>query len=334
MKDSSDIRKRNTNKIRRLLWKGGAYTKQRIAVETGLSVATCNTLLNNLAQRGEVVGEKKRLNEVGPGSVLYQINEAYEYFLCIYPEQLKGKKLLTLLLLSVTGRVLEQIQKEYTYLDYASISEEVECLCQSYRNLSFIAVGIPGIAEKGIIRHCDIEELEDTAIVKNLEQQFQIAVHLENDMHFKAYGYYKKCGDSEGIITLANFPAHVLPGTASVHAGMILKGKNQFAGMVGFLPYGMERSKELLLLEKETCRPLVSQAIASVIAMINPGTIVFTGDMLEEGSLEWIREDCLLVIPEEYMPEFIYRDSLDDYYIEGMYQKILDRKESEESFLW
>ena len=97
---------------------------------------------------------------------------------------------------------------------------------KQHNNISQIIVGTPSIAENGIIRHCDIAELENVEIVCQLEKQFHIPVYLENDMHFKAYGYYSKCGKADEIITLANFPAHILPGTASVHAGMILKGKN------------------------------------------------------------------------------------------------------------
>ena len=78
MKDSADIRKLNKNKIQQLLWQGGSYTKQQIAGILGLSVATCNTLLNDMVVQGVVIGEKKRLQEVGPSTMSYQINEAYE----------------------------------------------------------------------------------------------------------------------------------------------------------------------------------------------------------------------------------------------------------------
>lgn len=74
-------------------------------------------------------------------------------------------------------------------------------------------------------------------LVQLLEQRFGLPVHMENDIHYKAYGYYKKEGREDDIVTLCFFPANVLPGTASVYHGTVLKGNNQFAGMVGFLPY-------------------------------------------------------------------------------------------------
>ena len=326
MKDSADIRKINKHKIQKILWKGGQYTKQQLSVQTGLSIATCNTLLNEMEQSNEVIGEKKRLQDVGRESVCYQINEQFESFLCIYFELLNGERTLTLHLLSAIGNIIEKIEKKCEIIDYSVIDNEIECVLKQHNNISQIIVGTPSIAENGIIRHCDIAELENVEIVCQLEKQFHIPVYLENDMHFKAYGYYSKCGKADEIITLANFPAHILPGTASVHAGMILKGKNQFAGMVGFLPYGIEREKELELLKKDTCRPFVSKAITSIIAIVNPGIVVLTGDLLCQESLGWIRKDCLQYIPDEYMPTFIYEDDLNAFYLEGMYQKALDLK--------
>ncbi len=326
MKDSADIRKINKHKIQEILWKGGQYTKQQLSMKTGLSIATCNTLLNEMEQSKEVIGEKRRLQNVGRESVCYQINEDFENFLCIYFELLDGEKYLALHLLSPVGNIIEKIEIKCDIIDYRVIACETESMRNRYKNISQIIIGTPSIAENGVIQHCDIPELENIEIVQRMEQKFRIPVYLENDMHLKAYGYYSKCGRTDEIITLANFPSHVLPGTASIHAGMILKGKNQFAGMVGFLPYGIDREKELELLEKNTCRPFVSKALTAIIAIVNPGIIVLTGDLLCEESLAWIKEDCLQYIPDKYMPAFIYENNLNAFYLEGMYQKALDLK--------
>jgi len=52
MIDSADVRKLNKNKIRKIMWKGGVWTKQTVADVTGLSVATCNTLIERTRKRG------------------------------------------------------------------------------------------------------------------------------------------------------------------------------------------------------------------------------------------------------------------------------------------
>ena len=83
MIDSSDVRKININRIRTLMWRGGEFTKLSVAKATGFSVATSNTLLNELANTGEIIGEKRHLNGVGRGSIVYRINEQFESILCL-----------------------------------------------------------------------------------------------------------------------------------------------------------------------------------------------------------------------------------------------------------
>lgn len=326
MKDSADIRKINKYKIKEILWQGGQYTKQQLALKTGLSVATCNTLLNEMEQDGEVTGEKKRVQDVGRESICYQINGGYESILCLYFELLQGVQTLYLHLLSAAGQPIKQVKKSFPAITYDVIEDAIADVLAECHNVSQIMVGTPSIAENGIIRHCDIAELENVPLVQKLAQRFHLPVHMENDMHFKAYGYYCKYGSPEEIISIVNYPAHVLPGTVSIHSGRIIQGKNQFAGMVGFLPYGIDRAEQLILLAKKSCRPLVSKAVTSIITIINPGIIVLTGDLLDANSFTWLQEDCLKYIPAEYMPKFVYEEDLYSYYLTGMYRKALDLK--------
>lgn len=326
MLDSADVRKLNRDKIRRVMWQEGEYTKQNIAARTGLSVATCNTLLNEMERSGEVIGEKRRLNNVGRSTIVYHMNEEYESILCIHFDALYGRKYLCRMILSPSGKILEKTEEFFEPLDYKVLKKSISNAIELFRNISEIMVGTPSIAEHGIIRHCDIPELEDEPLVKKLEDEFHIPVSMENDMHFKVYGYYRKEKPGDAVVTLANFPAHVLPGTATVYKGTVIKGKNDFAGMVGFLPYGISLQEQLGQLEASTCLPLVARAASSIIAILNPGRIVFTGDLLNEEMVERIKKECLQSIPEEYMPDFSFVQDMEDYYIEGMYQRALDLK--------
>ncbi len=289
-------------------------------------MATCNTLLNDMEQCGEVIGEKRKVQEVGRKTAFYQINESHESILCITFEKIKGIKILNSWLLSALGNVLEQKTAAWDILDYSVIEKCITEITGRYDNISQIMIGTPSIAEFGIIRHCDIEELENEQIVEKLNREFHLPVCLENDMHFKVYGYYKKSESGNEIITLANFPSHILPGTATVHAGTIIKGKNQFAGMVGFLPFGMKREEITAMLKIPEGLPLIEKSVVSIIAMMNPNRIVFTGDLLNEEIMKIIEKACLDFIPEEYMPDFVLEENLNTYYLEGMYRKALDLK--------
>lgn len=326
MNDTAGVRKSNTHAIRKILWSGNACTKQSAARMTGLSVATCNTILNDLAAAGEVTGIKERLQEVGRSTTVFRINDAYEQVLCLEYRLIQGERSLSYAVCSMAGAVMEQKRIRLATVKYAAIAKIVRELVARFPGISVISVGTPSIAQHGIVRHCDIPELEGEPIVEKLGAQFGRPVILENDMLFKAYGYYKKeCGDRD-IVTLVNFPANILPGTATILAGHIVKGVNGFAGMTGFLPHGVDRAEEIRLLTPERYLPFALRSVTAIIVMLNPGEIVLSGDLLNERELKKIDAGCRETIPAEYMPKFRHVADFDGYFLEGMFQLALDRK--------
>ena len=327
MKDTADIRKVNKNKIRRILWQGGEYTKQNIAIKTSLSVATCNTLLNEMEKSGELCGTKQQLQGVGRSTVVYRINEYYKSILCVRVEVVKKKKTLRCSVVSPLGNIIHHSEEVYEYLDYETVENSIKKLCDIFPSIAQIMVGLPGVVENGIIRHCDIEELEDVPFREKMENNIDRQIYLGNNMHFKAYGYYKKSGIDSDIITLAYFAENIIPGLATVYKGTIIKGANQFAGTLGFLPYGIGLKEQMNLWKKDKCFPLMMQIIPAIIVLINPNIIVFTGDLIDRDLVEKVRKECIKNIPEENMPLFYFRENDDIYYLTGLYQKALDLRE-------
>ena len=327
MKDSAGMKRDNKAQIRKLLLRGSAYTKQQIAVQSGLSVASCNTYLNEMEASGEVLGEKQKLRDVGRNAVVYRLNEDFERILCIHFALLQGIRSITTAVLSPIGNLLSHQVRQYDLLDAAVIVQSVADLLERFTNVSQIVVGTPSIAEHGVIRHSDIAELENVPLQALLQEKFQLPVSIANDMHYKVYGYYRQEQLSDKIVTLVNYPSGVLPGTATVHKGVLLTGKNLFAGMVGFLDYGMSQAQQLETLHRPTAEPLIIQAAIALISILNPHQLLFTGDLLQETDLERIRAACQTCIPAEYMPDFVFLPGTEEYYLKGMYWTAVDREE-------
>lgn len=330
MKDSASIKRNNKMKIWKLLIGGNSYTKQQIAMQTGLSVASCNTYLNEMETVGEVIGEKQKLHNVGRNAVVYKINEDFESILCIYFELIQGIKSVTISVFSLTGRLLHQQAHQYESLDYAVVEKEAGETLKQFSNVRQIIVGTPSIAENGVIRHSDILELENVPLKARLEEKFQLPVFIANDMHYKVYGYYRQKQLSDKIVTLVNYPSGVLPGTATVHKGVLLTGRNLFAGMVGFLDYGMSREKLKEKLNSSEAEPFIIQAAIALISILNPHELLFTGDLLQKDDLQRLHTACEKCIPKEYMPDFVFLPDTQEYYLKGMYCTAIDRKEKEE----
>ena len=88
----------------------------------------------------------------------------------------------------------------------------------------------------------------------------------------------------------------------------------------------MKREEITAMLKIPEGLPLIEKSVVSIIAMMNPNRIVFTGDLLNEEIMKIIEKACLDFIPEEYMPDFVLEENLNTYYLEGMYRKALDLK--------
>ncbi len=310
---------------------GQAYTKQQIALQTGLSVASCNTYLNEMELRGEVIGQKQKVHDVGRNAVVYSLNEEFESTLCVFFQWIQGVKSITTAVLSPTGNIRYEA-KSFSCWTLGLSGRGTAAVLEQFANVSpEFVVGTPSIAEKGVIRHSDLPELENVPLKPLLEERFQRPVILANDMHYKVYGYCRQEQLSHQVVTLVNYPSGVLPGTATVHEGVLLTGRNLFAGMVGFLDYGMslepgaETGKAAPF---ATAEPLIVQATIALISILNPHRLVFTGDLLEEGAPGEIRRACQKCIPEEYLPEFVFLPDTRDYYLMGMYWMAMDRKEN------
>ncbi len=328
MATTSEVRRENVAQIRRLFWHGDPLSKKDIASELGLSVATCNTLLNEMAAAGEVVAEPHKTGAAGRDGLTYRAAEDCASIVTALIDLRGSERVVTARIRSLTGAVLVSFERTLPHLDAAALLSLLEAACNSRGNVRQIVLGVPGTVRDGVIDHCDVGELNDTDIAAQVAARIGIPVHIENDMHLKAVGYCYKHSNRDQVTTLAYFPEHILPGTATVHAGEPIRGANGFAGMVGFLPYEeagkpLTRQRLLDLLAPETCRPLVAHAVATLCAVLNPNVIVLTGALLDETCTTWLRDDCARSLPAEFLPELRFETNFDAYYQIGMHQTAL-----------
>ncbi len=327
MTNSAEIRKENKKAIYRFMLDGGMHTKNQVSKGTGLSVATCNNLLNELNTRGIVFTGERVFGDVGRSSALYQINDNHEYYIAIHISVINEKRVGETLVFSATGKIVYRKNFSFDSISYSDIELMIESAVNtnSERNFTQIIAGVPGMVVDGVIDYCDAPELEKINLVEKLEQRFSLKTTVMNDMHIKALGYSHIAND-EDVITLIYFPKNVLPGAATIHKGNLVLGNNNFAGMTGFLPYGVSREDQLKLLEPETCVPFITMSLSAIIVLLNPGTVVFTGELITDRVINEVTENCKRNIPREFIPKIEISENFDDYYYEGMFRLALDNK--------
>ena len=328
MIDSTDVRKSNLGLIRKVFWEGGKHTKQTMSKDTGLSVATCNTLLNELEASGEITGTKAQLNGIGRSTMVYSLNEEYESILCVsFDLNSTNSRVLTAVVLTMLGKQIYRNAKHLDTLTDDDIKDVIKTCISLYPNVSSIMVGTNGVVDNGILRMTDIPEIEGMHISDAVkEAAVDIPCHITYDCQYRAYGAYISKGYTKGTLTLFYCLKNVVPGSASIVNRHVINGRNGFAGMTGYIPFGTDI--EHVNKQIAEGRPEgIAQAIVSIISTINPDEIVFAGNVIDSSYLEKISAAVKEMIPEVFIPQFSIAENFgNDYYLEGMYQKAKELK--------
>ena len=272
------------------------------------------------------MGEKKRSGEVGRASVAYMLNRDYESFLCIGFELIQGRRSIFWRVLTATGEILDQGRDYLEKITCQNVEDKIRELKEKFPNMRGAAMGTPVWQTKAGSATVIFRSLIMCRWWRSWRKNFIFPVHLENDMHYKVYGYYLRECSREDTVTILNYPSHVLPGMGTVVEGKVIKGWNQFAGMVGFLPYGVSRKEQIDCLVPGSYLPFLSKGAASVIPLLNPRILVFTGDLVEEEHIGKIREYCSRTVPEAYLPEFVRVPDITEYYFAGMFERAIEEK--------
>lgn len=140
MRNTSEIRKANHFHILQMLADGKEYTVAEMSSLTGLCAATCNTILREMAQKGEALAEKRQMNEVGRASVIYRLNAEYRSILYVFPGE--GGTLVVYVAYYYGGqRSYESFPCER--YDYDTVSFRVKRALEKYSNIDGVYVAVP-----------------------------------------------------------------------------------------------------------------------------------------------------------------------------------------------
>lgn len=302
-------------------------TKTTIARITGLSIATCNTILNELEATGEILEVTNEYTNFGRPAKLYRFNENFSYICCIYMSYENMQKVLTYAVVDLLGNIIKEKSMIKTCIDYDEIENLIQELTNEYENIKAIGVGVPGVVtQHKDIDICDIEELVNCNLVGRLKDKFRMDVVIDNDMNLIAYGVYQKKEYQENAsIAVVSFYKDNFPGSGIIVDGHIIRGNTNFAGEVSYLPLGCTRSQQKELLKgREGITQNVAKTLCSLIAIINPRIIVMTGTTLADDMLGEICSLINEIIPEKHRPQILLENNVQEYYLKGLSSMTLE----------
>lgn len=343
--DITKVKEINVELIKSALKSLGTGTKAQIADITGISVATCGKILNELCTKGEVQEVEALSGGYGRPAMSYAYNGDFAQIACLYVETDKGLNRLVSLVTNLLGEVRHQQSREVEDVTEELMAQELSHLKALFPKLSSVAVGIPGYILEGAIDLCNFAGLIGCPLERDLRERFpDLKILVENDTNAAAYGYYQELrretstpvaylySPEEPKSGLEKLPAGMLTpeqeqrlrqgqefGAGFVSEGQILRGATGFAGEVSFVPMGPMDDPD----KEEGKLRMAAHIIASIVPILNPGILVLSGGFFTKERAEKVEQYCLTLVARQHMPRFVVRGEIHEDYVRGLIQLAL-----------
>ena len=337
--DVTLVKEINTDMVKAALKSLGKATKAQISDATGISVATCGKILNELCATNEVLETSQEQADYGRPAKSYMYNALFSVVGCIYVHTDNNQILVSSMVANLLGDTLEESIEETTTVNYPAVRDRVRSLCRRFRNLSVVSIGIPGYMTDGVVNQSNFHDLNGIDLGEMLRADFpEIKVMVENDTNAAAYGFYMAtCGGRDATVAFLFSPDKMMSGTGEsipdVHArgrlapvfnlgagfvsgGRIQRGHSGFAGEVMNLP--VNRTEYNAKRTEKSYVTLLSDVVVSIISIINPEYLALSGGFITDAIVRAVRERCENLIPPCHMPKIVLRKNIHNDYIKGL----------------
>ena len=216
------VKEINVEIIKSALKRMGSSTKAQIAEETGISVATCGKILNELCDSREVIETAQTSAGYGRPAKCYAYNGNFALVACIYIASDMGKVLLSAKVSNMLGEVQEEYTLEIGRASFDVLETTVGRLVEKHDTLRAVAIGIPGYITDGVVGLCNFIDLMGLPLRDMLQEKFpQLKIQVENDMNAAAYGFYKgNCNEKETTVAFIYSPIDARTGLEEMRTGI------------------------------------------------------------------------------------------------------------------
>lgn len=307
----NDLKKENKKKIRGCLYDGKIWTKNELALQTGLSLASTTNLLQELLKEKEIgfIGEAKSTG--GRKSKQYQLNKDYKHLLKVILK--KNKKDYEFIFRSVDLYNTVLFQKNILSLKGTIIELKAHLLeiIKKDSKIDLICLSLPGVCHQGFIDLCDFEDFQNKNILEILKKEIPQKIIIENDVNCASIGFNHTYPSYQNSVLIYQ-PAVDYVGCGLIIEGKLYNGFSHFAGELRCLPFYNEQDQNKML--QENPQVLLEKQIATLCCVLNPEAIGVCSDVLKEIEIH------LPTIPVSHQPKIINIENLYEMIEEGLFQ--------------
>lgn len=262
---NSQIKAKNLQLIREILWRKKKATHAKIAEESGLSVVTVGTLMRELLDNGEVLPEARISLGNGRPAQLYQFCYEYKLALALVMLERNGKDTLASIVLDLHGNALSRrIYPLGADSLHALCIATDEAVCM-FPQIASIGIGIPGQAVHGKVVVGDRPDLLDVELEAFMKSKYHCDVMVENDVNAAAYAYAMRTHpDDEDCTAVVYFPLQHEPGAGILVGSRVLRGMNGMSGEIKGFPISIDWLNPPKPFELAMCE--IARAITALLA--------------------------------------------------------------------
>ena len=306
------MKEMNADIVRRILRDEGIGTKASLADRSGLSVASCGNILKELADRGEVRELPPGESTGGRPSRRFAYNADYAHALSMYVRKEGGSATLFTAVSSLTGRTLTEEARRVENLAPGDLEEAAARRMEETPTIRAASLAVPGVVDAGRIGICDVPALEAWDAADGLAAASGIPVVVENDMNAAAWGLCRRRdAPASGSLVYLYFPDGGPPGAGIVVNGAIVRGRNNFAGELSFLPLGPSREEQARLpRDSEAFGVFVGKTVVSAVAVLDPDTVILSGLTLPPSLLDGIEAAIRRDLPVPRPPDLRFEQDI------------------------
>ena len=321
------IREININLVRKALKNRRQATKQQIAEETGLSIMTVGTVLQQLLKQNEIFEAELTPSNGGRPSQSYKYNDSFELVIVLFPYERDGHIYIHNAVVNLFGHNVSSADTEVESVELTSFEKIIDPLLELYPAVKAIGIGNPGVELNGRIISSDYKMLIGTPLIQYYKEKYKLPVIAENDVNASVVGFVRRTPVMENsTVTYLYFPDKHPPGAGSVINGKLLKGNRNFAGEIYWLPLGICWEEELYETFGTLCES-ISKVIVSICSVINTDIFVLNGNFLSREHIAQISGLCLKKMPEFIIPQILLSDNFIEDYRNGLIEQTLAKLE-------
>lgn len=310
------------NSIRKSLLELGSATKVELSDKLGISFPTISKFLAQMEREGELILVGLDDSNGGRRAKRYTYNSEYMLGLAIFLERKETNYIVFNCLGEVkdTGKTSSVLVED----DLSSLTKCIEEIMEKYPKISSIAIGVPGSVDNGRIFYIPgYERFQNFDLKGYYEDHFSVPVVVENDMNAAVLGFHNNKGIKHNQSLIYLYSGQNGPGAGFMINGDVVRGSTFFAGEVSFVPQYNDRNFQQALengsgpinvtISEDYQIDAISRLVASFTAIINPHTIIFCNDEVENAILDKIAIGSSKYIPSEHLPDLTISDWNQDY---------------------